>query len=216
MAARLIRMGCLAALALMCLPTLLVADAPDSDWLTWTVKDCKNNTIDLSDQEDKTIYVVVFSPGNSDSCAWMRAMATYVRSHANKAEKVLGFCSDDTGCDAIKLHIRQEEWKKRVDAWNAAQDAAKTAAQQAGLPFAAPKMPDYLQQIKDEINDPEDFDALISHHLPFKTCQRCSAMWTWLIERMSSPEGSPRILKINAAGHLVHEWTEMPNPMTVD
>jgi len=209
---------CLALIVLCAVPSAIVADPPDddADWLTWTVKDCKNSTLDLSDHENKTVYVVVFSPGSADSCALMRGMAEYIRGHTNKADKVLGFCSDDTGCDAIKLHIRQEEWKKRVDAWNAEQETAKAAAEQAGQPYNAPPMPDYLKQIKDEMADPEDFDALIAHHLPFKTCIRCSSMWTWLSKRMAGPVTAPRLLKINASGHLVQEWTCLPNPFTVD
>lgn len=210
--------ACFALLMLCAVPSAIVADPPndDADWLTWTVKDCKNNTIDLSDHEDKTVYVVVFSPGSADSCALMRGVAAYVREHTNKAEKVLGFCSDDTGCDGVKLHIRQEEWKKRVDAWNVEQEAAKAAAAQAGQIYSAPAMPDYLKQIKDEMNDAEDFDVLIAHHLPFKTCIRCSSMWTWLSKRMTSPVAAPRLLKINASGQLVQEWTCLPNPFTID
>lgn len=202
--------------ALTLTPAVIVADPPDEEWLSWTVKDCKDNTIDLSDHENKTIYVVVFTPGNEASCTLMRGMAAYVRGHANKADRVLGFCSDDTGCDAVKLHIRQEEWKKRVDAWNAEQATAREAAQQAGQTFSAAAMPDYLNQIKDEIGDPEDFQALIDYHVPFKTCQRCGAMWTWLSARMSDPLAAPRLLKINASGHFVQEWSELPNQFSVD
>lgn len=218
MLARIQISACLALLLLCALPSAIVADPPsnDADWLTWSVTDCKNNAIDLSDHEDKTVYVVVFTPSNADSCTMMREVAAYIRSHTNKADKVLGFCSDDTGCDAVKLHIRQEEWAKRVEAWKTEQEAAKLAAELAGQVFAAPSMPDYVQQIADEMADPEDFDALIAYHLPFKSCQRCDAMWSWLIERMTSPEGAPRLLKINASGHLVQEWTTLPNPFTVD
>lgn len=207
-----------ALIVLSAIPSMIVADPPgdDADWLTWAVKDCKDSTIDLSDHEDKTVYVVVFTPSNSNSCTMLRDMAAYIRSHTNKTDRVLGFCSDDTGCDAIKLHIRQEEWKKRVDAWNTEQEAARQAAQQSGQPYSAPSMPDYLTQIRDEMNDAEDFDALIAHHLPFKTCQRCGAMWTWLSARMTGVPGAPRLLKINASGHLVQEWTELSNPFTID
>jgi hypothetical protein len=201
------------------LPTAALADPEpndDADWLTWTCKDCKNNTIDLSSHQSKTVYVVVFTPGNADSCTMMRAVAAYVRAHTNKADNVLGFCSDDTGCDAIKLHIRQEEWKKRVDAWNAEQEATKAAAQAAGQPYNAPAMPDFLKQIQDEMNDAEDFDALIAHHLPFKTCQRCDPMWSWLIKRMTNPEGAPRILKVNAQGQVIQTWSAVPNPLSIE
>ena len=211
-------LGLLGLLAVM-LPTATLADPEpndDADWLTWTCKDCKNNTIDLSSHQSKTVYVVVFTPGNTDSCTMMREIAAYVRSHTNKADNVLGFCSDDTGCDAIKLHIRQEEWKKRVDAWNAEQEAAKAAAQAAGQPYNAPAMPDFLKQIQDEMNDAEDLDSLIAYHLPFKTCQRCPEMWTWLQKRMNAPSGVPRLMKINASGHLVQQWTATPNPFSID
>lgn len=207
---------CFVLIGLAMAPTLIVADPPDEEWLTWTVNDCKNNSIDLSGYEDKTIYVVVFTPGNSDSCALVRGMAEYIRGHTNKADKVLGFCSDDTGCDAIKLHIRQEEWKKRVDAWNAEQEAAKQAAQQAAQPYVPPAMPDYLAQIKDEMNDAEDFDALIAHHLSFKTCQRCEQMWGWLTTKMDSPAAAPRLLKVNASGHVIQQWTSLPQNFSID
>lgn len=211
-------LGHLCLLAVM-LPTATLADPEpndDADWLTWTCKDCKNNTIDLSSHQNKTVYVVVFTPGNADSCKMMRDMAAYVRSHTNKADNVLGFCSDDTGCDAIKLYIRQDEWTKRVEAWKSEQEAAKLAAEQSGQVYAAPSMPDYNRQIDDEMADPEDFDALIASHLPFKTCQRCDAMWTWLIKRMAGPDGAPRLLKINASGQLVQEWNALPNQFSID
>ena len=219
MPSRLFRLALIARVLLVTAPAILVADDPpnnDADWLTWSVKDCKGNTLDLSDHEDKTVYVVVFTPGNSDSCALMRGMAEYIRGHSNKADRVLGFCCDDTGCEAIKLHIRQDEWKKRVEAWNAAQEAAKQAAQQAGQPYNASPMPDYLKQIKDEMADPDDFDALIGHHLPFKTCQRCDAMWTWLTEKMDSPAAAPRLLKVNANGHVTQQWTCLPQNFSAE
>jgi hypothetical protein len=205
-------LGLLGLLVVLASSATLADEEPndDADWLTWSCKDCKNNTIDLSSHQNKTVYVVVFTPGNAESCTMMREGAAYIRAHTNKADRVLGFCSDDTGCDAIKLHIRQEEWKKRVDAWNAEQEAAKAAAQAAGQPYKAPAMPDYLKQIQDEMNDPEDFDALIAYHLPFKSCQRCPEMWTWLTKRMTDLPGAPRLIKINSQGQCVQQWTAMP------
>ncbi len=211
-------LGLLCLLAVL-LPTATLADPEpndDADWLTWTCKDCKNNTIDLSSHQNKTVYVVVFTPGNSDSCALMRGMAGYIRGHTNKADKVLGFCSDDTGCEAVKLHVRQDEYKKRVDAWNTDQEAAKAAAQQAGLLYARPLMPDYLNQIQNEMADPEDLDALIAHHLPFKTCQRCEEMWSWLSKNMDAPASAPRLLKVNSDGHVIQQWTSLPQNFSID
>lgn len=207
------------ALFLLTLPSTMTGDPPpndDADWLTWSCQDCKGGAINWSSHQNKTVYVVVFTPGNADSCTMMQQMAAYVRAHSSKADKVIGFCSDDTGCDAIKLHIRQEEWKKRVAAWNAVQQAARAAAEQSGQPYNAPAMPDYLKQIEDEMNDADDFDALIAHHLPFKTSQRCDAMWTWLCKRMDDPDCAPRLLKVNAAGQLIQQHATLPSPFSID
>jgi hypothetical protein len=218
MPARILVIGCLALLALWGTSATAVADPPndDGDWLTWTVKDCKNSTLDLSDHENKTVYVVLFSPGDKESCTLMRGMAAYIRGHTNKADRVLGFCSDDAGAGAIKLYIRQEEWKKRTDAWKAAQDAARLAAKLTGQHFVADPMPDYLQQIKDELEDPQDLDVLIAYHVPFKTCQCVTDMGRWLTKRKNPMMGTPRLLKINPQGHVVQQWASLPQNFSVD
>lgn len=195
--------------------TAIAEDPPnnDADWLTWTLKDVKGNNIDVSTHQNNVVYVFLFRPDNDDSCKSIRAASAYVREHSNHANRVLAMCCDDTGAKAIKLFLRQEEYTKRVEAWNAAQEAAQQAAQQAEEEWSPPPMPDFVKQIEDELANPEDLNALLAHHLPFKTCQRCEDMWSWLLQRMNKPEGLPRILKINSQGHLLQEWTELPtNP----
>lgn len=210
-------------LTLLVLPFLvstIVADPPahpDSDWLTWTLKDVNGDTIDDSTLENHTVYVFLFRPDNEQSCESVRAASEYVREHSNHANRVLAMCCDDTGAKAIKLFLRQEEYTKRVAAWEAEQEAARQAAQQAGEEFQPEPMPDFADEIEDELEDEEDLQALMDHHLPFATCQRCEDAWTWILERMEHPKGLPRILKINSQGHYIQEWTELPtnpNPLS--
>lgn len=211
-----------ALLSLLILPFLATAIVaappahPDADWLTWTMKDVNGDAID-TEALDNTVYVFLFRPDNEDSCKSIRAASEYVRAHSNHADRVLAMCTDDTGAKAIKLFLRQEEYAKRVAAWEEEQAAALAAAQQANEPFTPEQMPDFVKEIEDELDDAEDLQALLDHHLPFATCQRCEEAWTWILERMNTPEGLPRILKINSQGQLVQEWTELPtnpNPLS--
>lgn len=204
----------------------VTADPPPEDdpcaqnkWLTWSPTDCQNNAISLASYQNKKVFVIVFTPSNEDSCKLVRKAAKYCREHPNATGKVLAFCSDDTGCDAVKLHIRQEEWSKRVKAWNTEQAVAQATAEAAGESYSPPPMPDFLKQIKDEMATANGLAALIAYHLPFKTCTRCKGMWEWLVKRMTLPEGAPRVLKFNAQGALLNEWPELgdnPNPLAGD
>ncbi len=185
-------------------------------WLTWSLTDCQDSAVDLTSYQNKTVFVIVFTPGNDDSCKVMRAAAKYCEDHAGVAAKILAFCSDDSGADAIKLYLRQEEWAKRVKAWNEEQAAAKAAAEAAEQTYEAPAMPDYLKEVEDEQKTAAGLATMISHHLPFKTCKRNEAMWTWLVAKMTAPEGAPRILKFNSEGGLQNQWNELadnPNPL---
>lgn len=162
----------LTAAALLFCSTNVTADPepeyqhPDTDWLTWTVKDTKGDTIDLSAYENQATYVLVFSSSDKDAAKMMSAAATYIREHPNKASKIVGMCSDDTGHKALKLHIRQEEWTKRTKAWEAEQEEAEAEAIAAEEEFEPEEMPDFLQEILDEIDDPEDLQDLMDHHYP--------------------------------------------------
>lgn len=213
---------CLAVLLVLpLLVTAVVADEgpahPDADWLTWTLKDVNGDTIDDSALANHTVYVFLFRPDNEDSCKSVRAASAYVREHSNHANRVLAMCMDDTGAKAIKLFLRQEEYTKRVAAWEAEQEVARQAAQQAGEEYQPVPMPDFTDQIETELKTAQGCDALCAHHLPFSTCARCEQMWTWILERMNKPEGLPRILKINTEGKLIQEWTELPtnpNPLS--
>ncbi|MCC6149494.1 MAG: hypothetical protein IT461_04520 [Planctomycetes bacterium] len=199
-----------ALLVLFATPTAIVADPPDAEWLSWTVKDCKNDTISLTEHQGHKVFVIVFSPGNDDSCNWMSAAAAYIREHPTKAKFVLGLCTDDGGAKALKLHIRQKEYTKRVAAWQSEQAAAKQTAEQAGETFIPTDMPDFVEQIEDELADDEDLATLMAHYYPFKTASRCDAMWTWLTERMNTPQAAPRVIKFNAQGQKLNEWSEVP------
>lgn len=209
-----------AVLALFCVQGSTLADDPpenDADWLTWTLKDVNGDTIDDSGHENHTVYVFLFRPDNEASCASVRAASAYVRQHPNHANRVLAMCCDDTGAKAIKLFLRQEEYTKRVAAWEAEQEAARLAAEQAQEEWTPSPMPDFTKQIEDELADPDDLEELMNHHLPFATAQRCEAAWTWFLERIAKPESLPRILKINSQGHMAQEWTELPtnpNPLS--
>lgn len=202
------------------LPTTVIADDPpdnDADWLTWTLKDVSGNNVDLSNHQNHVVFVFLFRPDNEDSCKSIRTASAYVREHPNHANRVLAMCCDDGGAVAIKLFLRQEEYSKRVAAWEAEQEAARQAAEQAEEEWTPTAMPDFVKQIEDELADPEDLATMVAHHLPFSTCQRCEEMWTWLLQRMEKPEGLPRILKINGQGRFLHEWTEVPtnpNPLS--
>jgi hypothetical protein len=116
-------------------------------------------------------------------------------------------CSDDTGAKALKLHVRQEEWKERTAEWESDQEDARQQAEQAGVPFAPEPMPDFVKQIEDELADPDDLADLLAHHFPFNAACRCENMWDWLSERMDSPAKAPRILKFNSNGVEIHEWS---------
>lgn len=190
---------------------------PDSDWLTWTLKDVNGDTIDTDGHESHVVFVFLFRPDNEASCASVRLASAHVRGHPNHANKVLALCCDDTGAKAIKLFLRQEEYAKRVTAWQAEQAAAKLTAEQEEEPWTPEPMPDFADEIEDEMCNAQGCDDLCEHHLPFATAQRCEEMWTWVLERMDHPEGLPRILKINGQGHLIQEWTELPtnpNPLS--
>lgn len=205
-------LGLLCLLAVL-LPTATLADPEpndDADWLTWTLQDAAGSTMDLSSHQNHAVYVLVFTPSSSDSCSMIASAAATIRDHPNWANRVLAICIDDSGAKALKLHIRQEEYKKRVADWETAQSAAKLAAEQAGQPFTPADKPDFVQQIEDELADPEDLAALVGYHLPFKTAARCEAMWTWLSKRMDSPQSAPRVLKIGGNGNEVNEWSALP------
>jgi hypothetical protein len=184
---------------------------PDSDWLTWTLKDVNGDTIDTDDHEGHVVYLILFRPDNEGSCVSVRLAAAHVRDHANHASKVFALCCDDGGANAIRLFLRQEEYARRVTAWEAEQAAAKQAAEQAGEVFAPEPMADFAQEIEDEMCTAEGCDDLCEHHLPFATAQRSEAAWTWVLERMTAPESLPRVLKINGQGHVVQQWTELPS-----
>ncbi|MCA8936839.1 MAG: hypothetical protein KDB68_11630 [Planctomycetes bacterium] len=208
----------LAMLSLSLITSVVVADPPpeythpDSDWMTWTLTDAAGDNINLSGYQGAT-YIVVFSANNEDSCEMMHDLADYIRDHPNKADDVLAMCIDDTGHKALKRHIRQEEWTKRVAEWNAEQAAARAAAEAAEEVFVPGQMPDFLQQIKDELEDEDDLADLMAHHFPFKAGCRCENMWDWLSERMDSPFTAPRVLKFNANGKETNEWTTLPTAL---
>ncbi|MCC6574922.1 MAG: hypothetical protein IT462_14175 [Planctomycetes bacterium] len=188
-------------------------------WLTWSLKDYQGRAISLTSYQNKKVFVVVFAPGNEDSCTMVRKAAEYCRDHEGTADRVLAFCSDNKGADAIKLYLRQEEWAKRVKAWNDEQAIAKAAAEAGEQTYEAPAMPDYLKAIEDEQKTADGLAMMMNHHLPFKTCSRCELMWTWLVAKMAKPEGAPRLLKINPQGSLLNEWSETadnPNPLADD
>ena len=206
-------LACLLALAVLpWLTSSAIADEeaefahPTSDWLTWSLKDAAEDDISLTGYENQSTYVVVFTPNSEDACTMMHDLADYIRDHPNKAGKVLAMCSDDTGAKALKLHIRQEEWKKRTTEWKASQEEARQQAQQAGEEFVPGQMPDYVKEIEDELADPDDLAGLMAHHFPFNAACRCEDMWDWLSERMDAPVSAPRILKFNSNGVETHEW----------
>lgn len=191
------------------------ADPPPSDagdWLTWMPMNVHNNAINLTGYQNKTIYVVLFSPDKDTACSMVRAVAAHVRAHPNHAGKVLAMCMDDTGYKAIRLYLRQEEYTKRVAAWSAEQDAAAAAAQQSGATYNRPPMPDFVTTIESELETVQGRDDLMAYHLPFTTCARCEDMWTWLLRRITKPEGMPRALKFNPQATLLNEWDCIPNP----
>jgi hypothetical protein len=184
---------------------------PNADWLTWDLYDAAADEIDLSEHDDNTVYVFLFRPDNEASCASVRAASAYVREHSNHADRVLVMCCDDSGCRALKLFLRQEEYAKRVATWEADQAAAKLAAEQAQETWTPSPMPNFAEEIEDEMAMAQGLEDLCDYHLPFATCRRCNGLWDWLVERMAAPEGVPRILKINSQGQLLQEWTELPN-----
>lgn len=184
---------------------------PNGDWLTWTLKDVNGDTIDTDGHEGHAVFVVLFRPDNEDSCESVRFASAHIRAHPNHASKVLAMCADDTGAKAVKLFLRQEEYAKRVAAWETEQAEAKAAAAQANETFTPSPMPDFAQQVEDEMCTAEGCDALCAHHLPFATAQRCEEAWTWFLERMDAPEGLPRVFKISAQGNVVNQWNELPN-----
>lgn len=212
----------LMAALLVYLPTTAIADDPpanDADWLTWTAKDVNGNAVDFSALQPGVVFVLLFRPDNEPSCKNMRAAAEYARQHPNKAKRMLAMCCDDTGGKAIKLFLRQEEYPKRIAAWEAEQEAAQLAAEQAEEPWMPDPMPDFVQQIEDELADPEGLATMVAHHLPFKTCQRCEEMLSWLSERMESAGDQLSILKVNPQGKVVQEWLVLPanpNPLSAD
>jgi hypothetical protein len=202
---------CLAALLILPLSSAesLAEDEfnhPTADWLTWSLTNAAGDDISLTGYQNQSTYVVVFSAANEDSCTMMHNLADYIRDHPNKAGQVLAMCSDDTGAKALKLHIRQEEWKKRVAEWESAQEEARQQAQQAGEEFVPSQMPDYVKEIEDELADPDDLAALMTHHFPFNAACRCENMWDWLSERMDGSATAPRILKFNSNGVEANEW----------
>jgi hypothetical protein len=213
---RLAMYGFLAVAVLFSVQSAAVADPPTDlgDWLTWTVYDAKGDQISLSSYQNQSTYVVLFSPSCKESCDWMRALADYMRAHPNHTGKVLCMCTDDSGAKAVKLHLRQEEWKKRVADWEAAQETAKAAAATAGEPFVPEAMPDFLAEIKDELEDPDDLAGLMAYHLPCKTGCRCDAMWKWLQKRMATPRTVPRAFKFSSNGTELNEWSTPPQQVS--
>lgn len=204
--------GLLAVAVLLCLQAPAVADPPPdlADWLTWTTYDTAGDPISLSSYQNQSTFVVLFSSSNEEGCNWMGKLADYIRANPNKASKVLCMCTDDTGAKGVKLHLRQEEWKKRVAAWEEAQEAARIAAQTANEVFVPDPMPDFLQQIKDELDDPGDLADLMAYHLPCKTACRCDPMWRWMQRRMTAPRVVPRVLKFASNGTKTGEWSTPP------
>jgi hypothetical protein len=180
---------------------------PNTDWLTWTLQDAAGDNISLAGYQNQSLYVVVFSTNSDDACTMMRSLAEHIRDHPNQAGKVLALCSNDTGAKALKLHVRQEEYAKRVAGWEAEQTAARAAAEQANEQWSPEPMPDFVGEIEAELADPEDLADLMAYHFPFNAASRCEAMWDWLCERMESPAKAPRILKFNSNGVETHEWS---------
>lgn len=201
-------------LALLLIASMSVVGSTDepNEWLTWTLKDAAGNTINLDDHKNHNVYVIVFAPDCKDSCKLMRKAAQYIREHPNRANRVLALCTDDAGAKALKLFMRQEEYAKRVKAWNEAQEAAKQAAEQANEPYEAPAMPDYAKEVEDELADPGDLAALMAYHFPFKTACRCDPMWTWLTERIEAPQSAPRVVKFDSQGVKLGEWPDEGDP----
>lgn len=201
-------------LLLLILGSTVVADPPPfehptAEWMTWTVYDAAEDEIDLQTYSGSN-YVVVFSANDETSCKMMRDLAEHIRANPGKAADVLAMCIDDTGHKALKRHIRQEEWRIRVDEWEEDQDEARDAAELAGEEFVPEEMPDFLQEIKDELDDEDDLEDLMDHHFPFNAGCRCEAMWDWLSERMGSPGKAPRVMKFDSSGVETHEWTALP------
>lgn len=194
------------------------AAQPSNGWLTWSPKDVHDNAVSLTGYQNKTVYVLLFAPDNDKACQATRAVAAFVREHPNKADKILAMCTDATGAAAIRLYLRQEEYTKRVAAWTAEQDAAEAAAKAEAAArgeeshFARPQMPDFVKAIEDELAMVAGRNALMAHHLPFTTCQRDDAMWTWLLAKVTTPESVPRLLKFNPQGDLLNEWNCLPEP----
>ena len=186
---------------------------PNTDYMTWTLKDAKENVIDLTGYQTGNTYVVLFSANDTDSCKMMRTVACHLRNHPAQVGKVLAVCVDDTGHKALKQFIRQEEWTNRVAEWEAEQAAAKAVAEAAGEDFDIEEMPDFLKTILEELDDDDDLQTLMDHHFPMDTACRCEAMWDWLVERMDSPATAPRILKFNPNGVETNEWTELPTQL---
>ncbi|MBK8205162.1 MAG: hypothetical protein IPK87_00080 [Planctomycetes bacterium] len=202
-----------AVLALFCVQGSTLADDPpenNADWLTWTVSDAAGDQISLGSYEDQTTFVIVFSASDEKSGTMMSKAAKYIRNHPAKASKVLAMCCDDTGPKALKLHLRQQEWSRRVKQWKDDQEAAQQQAQQANEEFVPGAMPDYLKQIEDELNDPVDLQTLMNFHFPFKAGCRCEEMWKWLKERFTGKPKAPRILKVNASGQVLQQWPDPP------
>ncbi len=183
---------------------------PNTDYMTWSLKDSKENAIDLTGYQSGKTFVVLFSASDTDSCKMMRTVACYLRNHPAHVGKVLAVCVDDTGHKALKQFIRQEEWTKRVAEWKAEQAVAKAAAEAANEEFNREEMSDFLKTILEELDDDDDLQALMDHHFPMNTACRCEAMWDWLVERMDAPAKAPRILKFKANGVEKNEWTTLP------
>jgi hypothetical protein len=178
--------------------------------MTWTLKDAADSGINLASYSGKDVYVVIFSSNDTEACKLLRCLADHVSKNPNLAKNVLAICTDDSGDEALKQYIRQEEWTSRVAAWNAEQEVARAAAKAAGEEYSAETMPDLLQAIKDDLADPNELKKLMKVHFPFNTCCRCDKMWDWLCVRMASPTKAPRILKFDSAGIELAEWSNLP------
>ena len=200
-----------AVLALACLSSSVVADPPEfqhpnTDWLTWTVNDAAGDPISLQGYNG-SVYVVIFSASDEAASTMMSDLADHVRANPGEANKILAMCTDNSGAKALKRHIRQEEYKKRVAEWDSAQEAARQAAEQVNEEFVPEPIPDFVTEIEDELDDAQDLATLMAYHFPFNTGCRCDAMWDWLRERMTSPKKAPRMFKFNAVGVETGEWT---------
>jgi hypothetical protein len=207
--------------ALFCLLTLLalafvtspvVADPPsyahpNADWLTWELQDAAGDQISLTGYQSQSTFVVIFSVNDDDACTLIRDLAEHVREHPTDVGKVLALCSNDTGAKALKLHIRQEEYAKRVAEWEEDQATAKAAAELADEHWTPEPVPDFVAEIENELDDPNDLADLMDYHFPFNTACRCSEMWEWLSERMATPVKAPRALKISSTGAEQNEWS---------